>query len=290
MLRPLLRALRPHQWTKNLFVLAPLVFSQGLDDPQQLIRASVAFLVFCAVASCVYLINDIADRDRDRRHPVKRLRPVAAGSVSVTTALAVAAALGVVAVGASLWLGTRFSLLVVTYLAVNLLYSAFLKHVVILDVMAVSSGYLIRVLAGAAAIDVEVSAWLLLCTTFLALFLTFSKRRHELILLSGDASSQREVLSHYSPAFLDQMINVVTASTLLSYALYAVSEETVEKFHTPYLILTLPFVLYGIFRYLYLIYQVSHSRNPTEALFYDPPFLVNLVLWALTVGAVLYRG
>lgn len=285
---PLLRSLRPHQWSKNLFVLPPLVFARELLNWPVASRALVAFVVFCGLSSAVYLLNDLIDRERDRLHPLKKNRPLAAGTLAVRTAIVALAALVFGSLAGAWALGPRFLVIAICYLALNLGYTLILKQVVILDVMAVSLGYVLRVMAGGAAISVAVSDWLLLCTIFLALFLTTSKRRHELLLLAGDAAGQREVLGRYSPAFLDQMINVVTASTLLSYALYATSPETAEKFGSAPLIYTVPFVLFGIFRYLYLVYQVKDERSPTEAILTDLPFLLNITLWAASIVVILY--
>ncbi|MEM1178090.1 MAG: decaprenyl-phosphate phosphoribosyltransferase [Acidobacteriota bacterium] len=285
---PVLKAMRPVQWVKNVFVLAPLVFAEQLLELDLLLKAGFAFLAFCWAASAIYLVNDLRDREDDRKHPLKKNRPIASGALSVGAATATAALLAGAAMALSFYLGTKFAILLGTYLAINFAYSNGLKRVVILDVMAVSSGYVIRVMAGAAAIDVGVSQWLLLCTTFLALFLIFSKRRHELILLADSASGHRSVLSHYSPTFLDQMINVVTASTVVSYSLYCVDESTIARFGSERLVWTLPMVLYGIFRYLYLIYQRPEDRNPTEALLSDWPFVVNVVIWGLVVVWVVY--
>jgi 4-hydroxybenzoate polyprenyltransferase len=283
-----LRAMRPAQWFKNLFVLAALVFGHRLDDQRSLLLAAIAFLVFCAAASAVYLLNDLRDVEEDRRHPRKRLRPIAAGELTRGAAMAWAVGLAGLALAGAAYLGWPFARLLVVYLVLNVLYSWRLKHVVILDVMIIALGFVVRVLAGAAAIQVAVSSWLLLCTTFLALFLAFSKRRHEIVLLADSAAGQRRVLDSYSPAFLDQMINVVTASAVLSYSLYAVAPETVEKYHTQNLVYTVPLVLFGIFRYLYLIYQQADERNPTEAILRDVPSLLNLGLWALAVAWVVY--
>jgi 4-hydroxybenzoate polyprenyltransferase len=286
---PLFRSLRPSQWSKNVFVLAPLVFGSRLGDPGAVERALVAVAAFCCAASAVYLINDLRDREEDRRHPVKRLRPLAAGTLSPAVAVAAVAVLVAAVAALALFLGSgSFALALGAYLLLNLLYTSWLKHVVILDVMCLSASYVLRVLAGASATGVEVSSWLFLCTTFLSLFLAFSKRRHEITLLAEGASSQRPVLDHYSPAFLDQMINVVTASSVVSYALYAVAPETVAKFHTQRLIFTIPLVLFGIFRYLYLIYQRPGLRNPTEAILHDAPSLINIALWGLLVVWIVY--
>lgn len=285
----LVRSLRPVQWAKNLFVLAPLVFGRELDDPQAVLRGLAAFAAFCAAASAVYLVNDVRDREEDRRHPLKRRRPIASGALPVPAAAGAAVVLFALAAALGAPLGVGVLALIAGYALANLLYSAGLKHVVILDVMIIAVGFVLRVLAGGIAVGVAVSSWLLLCTIFLALFLAFSKRRHEIVLLAGEAAGQRRVLDHYSPAFLDQMINVVTASTVVSYALYAVSPETAERFDSQWLVYTVPLVLFGIFRYLYLIYQSPEERNPTEAILTDPPFLVNLALWGAAVLWIVYR-
>jgi 4-hydroxybenzoate polyprenyltransferase len=248
----------------------------------------LALFTFCCAASAVYLINDLRDREEDRLHPLKRLRPLAAGTLKVPAAVAAVLLLIAAAAVMAGFLGAGFMRVLAAYLLMNLLYTLWFKHMVILDVMCIGLGFVLRVLAGAEATGVQVSSWLLLCTTFLALFLAFSKRRHELTLLADGASGQRPVLDHYSPAFLDQMINVVTASSVVSYALYAVAPETVAKFHTQGLIYTIPLVLFGIFRYLYLMYQRSEERNPTEAILGDLPFLVNIALWGLAVVWIVY--
>ena len=290
MFTPLLRSLRPAQWSKNVFVLAPAAFAGGLTAPGTVTAAAVALVAFSAAASAVYLFNDLRDREQDRRHPTKRRRPVASGALGAAPAALASAALAAASLGAAWTLNGRTLLLVAAYLVVNLCYCLWLKRIVIVDVMVLSSGYVIRVLAGAAAVGVAVSAWLVLCTVFLALFLGFSKRRHELVLLVGEAGEQRSVLNHYSRTFLDQMMNVVTASTLLSYALYTTADETVARFGAYSLVWTVPFVLFGIFRYLYLIHQAANpkQRNPTELLLFDPPFLVNMGLYSVTVFLIVY--
>ncbi len=288
MIRPLVKSLRPTQWAKNLFVLAPAVFSSLLLHPEILVRAALALAAFCCASSAVYLVNDIRDREEDRRHPLKKLRPLAAGTLAVSTAVVAVAVLAGAAALISFRLGSGFSVILGSYLLLNILYTLWLKHMVILDVMSISLGFVLRVEAGAVASGVEVSRWLLLCTIFLALFLAFSKRRHEITLLAGAAAGQRRVLDQYSPAFLDQMINVVTASAVVSYALYSVAPETVQKYNTRDLVYTIPMVLYGIFRYLYLMYQQPGERNPTEAILRDPPFLINMVLWGAAVVWIVY--
>jgi len=273
------------QWTKNVFVLAPLVFAQALGDTTAMQRSGWAFLAFCFASSAVYLVNDIRDREEDRNHPLKRNRPFAAGRVPVVAGLIAAAVLALSALTIAYRLDLSAASIVALYLFLNVLYTLGLKQIVILDVLIISLGFVLRVLGGGAAIGVEVSSWLLLCTIFVSLLLALSKRRHELILLADHAADQRQVLGHYNAVFLDQMVNVVTASCVLSYALYAVSPETVERFGGRQLVYTMPFVLFGIFRYLYLIYQKKTQRNPTEALLHDIPFLANIALWA---GAVLW--
>jgi 4-hydroxybenzoate polyprenyltransferase len=290
-IRPFLQSLRPTQWAKNVFVLAPLVFGGLLLDAQVALRAVLALIAFCCASSAVYLINDLRDREEDRRHPLKRLRPLAAGTLKVPVAILGIAGLLAVVAALSVRLGPRFAMVLAAYVILNVLYTLWFKHMVILDVMWIGISFVLRVEAGAQATGIQVSSWLFLCTTFLALFLAFSKRRHEITLLSHEASGQRPVLDHYSPAFLDQMINVVTASAVVSYALYSVAPETVQKYHTQGLVFTIPLVLYGIFRYLYLMYQRPGERNPTEAILRDVPFLINILLWGLTVVAIVYgRG
>lgn len=288
MLLALLRAMRIHQWVKNLFVVTPAVFAGKLLEPALALRCAVAVACFCAAASAIYLVNDVRDRDEDRRHPLKQRRPIASGALSVPTALAAACALALSAVAGAVWLGVAFATVLGSYLAINFAYTAGLKRVVILDVLLVAMGFLLRVEAGGVAVGVEVSSWLLLCTLFLALFLVVSKRRHEVVLLADQAASQRSVLAQYTPAFLDQMIAVSTAATLVSYALYSADAGTVERFGSRGLLLTIPLVLYGLFRYLYLVYGRDDQRTPTEALLTDPPFLVNLAVWGLAVIAIVY--
>jgi 4-hydroxybenzoate polyprenyltransferase len=280
--------IRPRQWVKNAFVLAPLLFSKNLFAPDPLGRALVAFGIYCLASSVVYLFNDIADIEHDRLHPQKRLRPIASGWLSMRLGAAAAAAIAAVAAAGALALGWPFAATLASFWIINLVYTLRLKHAVILDVFAVSSGFVLRVVAGGLAIDVEISDWLLICTTLLALNLGFSKRRHELRVLAGQAGDHRSVLRDYSPAFLDMMISIVTACTLVSYALYTVSEETVSKFGTRGLLMTSPFVLYGVFRYLFLVYHRSEGGDPTQDLLSDRPSVVNLFLWVGAVAAVLY--
>jgi 4-hydroxybenzoate polyprenyltransferase len=282
-------ALRPAQWTKNLIVFAALIFGQRLLDGEAVVRALVAFLAFCALSGVVYVVNDVVDREADRQHPLKRLRPIAAGALPVPVALGGAAVLVVVALVASLWLGVAFAAHAVAYVALQLAYSLGLKRQVILDVLSIALGFVIRASAGGAAIDVPISQWLLVCTILLALFLALAKRRHEITLLGEDAARHRAILGEYTPYLVDQMIAVVAASTLMGYAVYTVSSDTVERFGTPWLGLTLPFPLYGIFRYLYLVHRRSQGGSPTELLLADRPLLLCVALWGATVVALIYH-
>ncbi|MEP6593583.1 MAG: decaprenyl-phosphate phosphoribosyltransferase [Acidobacteriota bacterium] len=281
-------SLRPGQWTKNLIIFAALMFGQRLQDVRAVLYAVAAFAVFCILSGVVYLLNDVADRETDRSHPVKRSRPIASGDLPVATALAAAAVLGAAALAAGFWLRPAFGLVGALYLALLSLYSGPLKHVVIIDVLTIAIGFVLRAAAGAIVIGVPISHWLLFLTILLALFLALSKRRHELVLLADGATSHRPILEEYTPYLLDQMIAVVTASTLVAYAIYTVSPETVEKFHTQMLGLTLPFPLYGIFRYLYLVHQREGGGSPAEMLLNDRPLLLCVALWALAVGCIIY--
>jgi 4-hydroxybenzoate polyprenyltransferase len=288
--RALLVSLRPHQWAKNLVVLAALAFSKHLFEGDALVRAGLAFVIFCALSGAVYLINDLRDLEADRLHPRKRQRPLASGALPVPTARVAAAVLLVVSLGAALLLGTPFALACLAYVVLNLAYSFGLKNVVILDVLAISLGFVLRAVAGALAIDVEFSTWLLVCTILLALFLSLAKRRHELVSLEGEASNHRRILAEYSPYLLDQMISVVTASCLMAYAFYTMAPETVAKYQTDRLALTIPFVLYGIFRYLYLVHRREQGGSPTDVLLTDRPLLVAVALWAVAVVVIVYSA
>jgi 4-hydroxybenzoate polyprenyltransferase len=285
----LLISLRPHQWTKNLLVLAPLGFAVRLHDVGAVAAAAAAFVIFCALSGAVYLINDVADRDTDRLHPLKRRRPIAAGALPVSIALAAAASITVVSLAAAVWLRPMFALVAASYLALQLLYSGPLKHIVIIDVLTIAAGFVLRAAGGAAAIDVAFSHWLFVCTTLLALFIALAKRRHELVLLADGARSHRPILGEYSPYLLDQMISVVTASTLIAYIFYTISPETIQKFGTPWLGLTIPFPLYGIFRYLYLVHQREGGGSPADLLLSDWPLLLCVTLWAIAVVLIIYQ-
>ncbi len=283
-------SLRPYQWTKNLIVFAALVFSKHLFETGPLAKASLAFALFCGLSGAVYLVNDVADVERDRLHPRKRLRPIASGALRPSVALAAAGLLLAAGLAASLSLGKGFTLAAAAYVGLNLFYSLKLKNVVILDVLAISLGFVLRAVAGGLAISVQISEWLLICTILLALFLALAKRRHELTSLSQGATEHREILSEYNPYLLDQMISVVTASCVTAYAFYTTAEETRAKFQTDRLTWTMPFVLYGIFRYLYLVHHKEQGGSPAEMLLADRPLLIAVALWAAAAVVILYSS
>ncbi len=289
-LKQILISLRPQQWTKNLVVLAALGFAERLFDGPALTAAAIAFGIFCLLSGGVYLVNDLVDVEQDRRHPVKRDRPLASGKLSRGVALTAAVSIVIVGLPSAFLLGTRFGIAALVYFVTMTLYSLVLKNVVILDVLVVALGFVLRAVAGALAIDEPFSNWLLVCTLLLALFLALAKRRHELTLLAGEAAEHRRILGEYSPYLLDQMIAVVTASTLVSYALYTLAPETVDRFGTDRFIWTLPLVLYGIFRYLYLVHQKQAGGDPARVLLNDRPILVTVALWAAAVVTLIYHG
>jgi 4-hydroxybenzoate polyprenyltransferase len=289
-LTALLVSLRPAQWTKNLIVFAGLLFGGRLLEPWAMGDALVAFAAFCGLSSAVYLVNDVLDREADQRHPLKRRRPIAAGELPPRTAIAVAIVLAAGAITGSLLVSTLLGAVAGTYFALLVLYTLVLKHMVIVDVLTIAAGFVLRAVAGAIAVSVPISQWLLVCTTLLALFLAFSKRRHELTLLAEGATEHRRILEEYSPYLLDQMIAVVTASTVIAYTVYATSPDTAERLGTPYLGLTVPFVLYGIFRYLYLVHLKRGGGNPTTMLLTDRPLLACVAAWTSSVTLILYTS
>lgn len=283
-LKGFLQLLRPRQWIKNLFLFAALIFSRHLDELPYIMAAVYAFLCFCITSSSVYIFNDMLDLEKDRKHPRKRKRPLAAGVISNREAQLLLACMLPVALVLSFNLNFSFGLIVVIYLINNLLYTLYVKHLVILDVMSIALGFILRVAGGALAIWVNISPWLLLCTFLLALFLGFSKRRSELIVLEGDAQSHRMILEHYSLDFIDNMLSIVTASTLISYSMYTFFASE-DKFS----MITILFVLYGIFRYQYLIYNKKLGESPEEIVLTDRPLLINILLWVLTSIVILYK-
>jgi 4-hydroxybenzoate polyprenyltransferase len=285
----LLISLRPGQWSKNLVIFAGVLFGRRLFDPGAVIHAVAAFVVFCLLSGVVYLVNDLADRESDRQHPLKAKRPIASGALPVGVAIAAAIPFGASALVAAFLIGWPFAVVAMAYVALQLAYSVALKHIVIIDVLTIAIGFVLRAVAGAAAVNVEISHWLLVCTILLALFIALAKRRHEIVLLAGGATSHRPILGEYSAYLLDQMIGVVTASTLISYIFYTISPETQAKFGTQWLGLTIPFPLYGIFRYLYLVHLREGGGSPADLLLTDRPLLTCVALWALAVALIIYR-
>jgi 4-hydroxybenzoate polyprenyltransferase len=285
--------LRPTQWTKNLVVLAALIFSRNLFRPELAIRSLEALGIFCLLSGAIYCINDLVDYQQDRAHPTKRNRPIASGLVPRGGALA----LGLVAAGAGLFLASRlgvsFFLVSVTYVTISALYTAGLKNLVVLDVLIISTGFVLRAMAGVEALQeiepgVLMSPWLLVCTFFLALFLGFNKRRREVILLASEAAQHRKNLGDYSREFLDAMISAVTAATVIAYAIYTIWPATVSKFDTRNLIYTVPFVVFGLFRYMYLVLIKDRGGSPSEVLLSDLPLALDIILWLIVAGLVLY--
>jgi 4-hydroxybenzoate polyprenyltransferase len=284
----LVLSLRPAQWTKNLFIFAALLFGERLLDFRSVLRATAAFAIFCVLSGVVYLVNDVLDREADRRHPIKMRRPIASGELPVRIAVAAAAILGGSALAAAFLVNGLFGILAASYLGLLMLYSVALKHVVIIDVLTIAIGFVLRTAAGAVAISVAISPWLYIMMILLALFLALTKRRHELVLLADRATGHRRILEEYSPYLLDQMIAVVTASTIVGYAFYTVSPDTIAKFQTDMLGLTLPFPLYGIFRYLYLVHRKEGGGSPAEMLLNDRPLLICVALWVAAVAIIIY--
>ena len=282
-------SLRPDQWIKNLIVFAGLIFGQRLQEPTLIVTSFVAFAVFCALSSAMYLVNDVIDQAEDQRHPTKSRRPIAAGTVSPRTAVIGSVGLASTALGVAFWLSHPFGLVALTFVGVVALYSQLLKHVVILDVFTIAAGFVLRAVAGAVAVAVPISQWLLVCTMLLALFLGLAKRRHELILLGDEAPGHRRALAEYTPRLLDQLISIVAAATVVSYAFYTVEPATVEKFGTDLLTLTVPFPVYGVFRYLYLVHRQDGGGSPAEMLLRDRPLLACVMLWAAAIVLIIYR-
>lgn len=287
MFRQLLITMRPKQWTKNGFIFAALLFDIKLLDVTLGGRTTLAFILFCILSGSVYLINDLTDIDRDRQHPVKRNRPLASGGLSKSWAVSAAIVLPIIALSLSFLLHPLFGLIALVYFVIQLFYSFGLKDVVILDVLIIAAGFVLRVAAGSAVAEAErFSPWLYVCITLLALFLALGKRRNELLLLEASALGHRKVLQEYSPQLLDQMIALVTSSTVIAYSLYTFSAENLPPNKS--MMLTIPFFLYSIFRYLYLIYQKNLGGSPEEILLRDVPFVISNLCWGVTVVLILY--
>ncbi|MEE9500602.1 MAG: decaprenyl-phosphate phosphoribosyltransferase [Candidatus Aminicenantaceae bacterium] len=286
----LFKSIRPQQWLKNLFIFAPLIFSENIFNRSMFLLSLLAFAVFCLLSGALYILNDLKDIEEDRLHPIKSKRPLVAGRLKKSQAIAAFVILSFVSLLLAAMVNREFLWVCLVYFVIQISYSFALKHVVILDVFIVASGFFLRVIAGAVAIQVQISPWLLICTTLLALFLALSKRRHEILLLDEEAVNHRPILKEYSPYLLDQMISVATASTVIAYCLYTISGETIEKFGTNKLILTIPFVLYGIFRYLYLIHQKAEGGTPETLILKDRPLLFDVFLWITSAALIIYFG
>jgi 4-hydroxybenzoate polyprenyltransferase len=285
-----IKALRPKQWTKNGALLAPLLFAKSIFAPGLLTRALIGVGVFSLLASGVYIVNDWFDREKDRLHPEKRKRPIAAGHLSGLGAIAlVAICWGIAAVGAW-WVSPEFAAVLGGYLLLQALYTSVLKQMVLLDIMAIALGFILRVVAGAVAIDVVVSNWLFLCTLLLALFLGFAKRRAELSALEDNAGAHRASLADYTVPLLDQMMSICAACCILAYGLYTTSKETVDHVGSDRLKFTVPFVVYAIFRYLFLVHKRGAGGSPEKVLLGDAPFFVSILMFLAVAGWALYGG
>jgi 4-hydroxybenzoate polyprenyltransferase len=289
----LLVELRPRQWTKNLVLFAGLVFSKSATDPALALRSLLGFVCFCLASGAVYIVNDIADREQDRLHPVKRNRPIAAGLLSPSVAAAWAVVLMIATTVLAFALGGSFFVVFLVFLALNLFYSFKLKQIMGLDVLSIAVGFVLRAIAGVDVLakaepGIELSPWLLVCTLFLALFLGLGKRQAELAELDEDAQRHRKSLANYSVGLLNQMIAMVSAATIISYSIYTISPGTVQKFHTEKLVYTIPFVVYGLWRYLYLVFERRGGGSPSEVLLTDAPLTVTVLLWVLVAAGVLY--
>ncbi len=287
-----LKLMRPYQWVKNVFVFVPLIFSKNLMDPSLLWATLLIFFAFCLTASSIYVVNDIADRESDHLHPLKKDRPIASGSVSVTEGWILSVILLAAAFAISVAGGTRLmaGVALAGYVALNLLYSFELKRHVLIDLFVIAIGFILRILAGGYAIDVKVSSWLIMTTLFISIFLGVAKRRGEFVQVgrSGEESSRR-VLAQYDLDLIDQILSVSAASVIIAYALYTVSERTVHAFHTEALIFTTIFVTYGIFRYLYLVHKMGLGENPTNVLLTDMPMMLNSVLFVISLVGIIYK-
>ena len=285
----LIRTMRPKQWTKNVIVFAGLVFDGQLSQPEALLRVVVAFILLCLTASTIYIVNDLVDIESDRQHPQKRFRPLPSGQFPIPWAVGAAIVIPVVAVGAALLFSPPLALIYIIYLALHILYSFVLKQIVILDVMAITTGFVLRIAAGVVVIDVaQFSPWLYACSALLALFLAIGKRRQELILLADNAKSIRPAFREYNLPLLDDMLRIVTTSTLITYILYTIEAPTRRFANTNLALITVPFVMYALFRYLYLIHVKGEGSAPDEVLLQDRPLQAAILLWGLTFLFILY--
>ncbi len=287
-------SMRPRQWTKNLVLFAGVVFSMHLFELSLLERSLYGFIVFCLMSGAIYIVNDISDRARDREHPVKRKRPIAAGLLSPAEALPVAVAILAAALAVSWILGSGFFAVAAAFIAINFAYSFFLRGIVILDVFSISFNFLLRAVGGVAVLkesvpNIEISPWLLICTLFLSLFLAFCKRRNEIEFLD-EAAEHRASLKDYSVLLLDQLVGLSATTALVSYSIYTVWPSTVEKFGTSNLVYTIPFVVFGIMRYLYIVYRRNEGGDPSGILLTEKSILATVFLWAVAVIWILWRS
>ena len=287
-LKNIVISLRPYQWTKNLLVFAALIFSGNVFVLKDVELALMTFFLFSLASGSIYLFNDVLDRNEDMIHPLKKLRPVASGELSIKYAVFASLAICLLSIFGSFFVDHALAYIVIAYIFITVLYTVILKHIVILDIVIVAIGFVLRAIAGAVVIDVKISPWLLVCTLFLALFIIIGKRRHEFVLLQENAADHRRILKEYSLLLLDQMIVVVTAASIVSYALYTLDNNTIEKFRTEYLVYTVPFVILGMFRYLFLIYKKNLGDRPEKILLNDKGIIIIILLWIITVGIIIY--
>ena len=281
-------SMRPGQWIKNLLVLAPLIFSKNINILSKDIKVLMAVILFILISGCVYMTNDIFDLENDKNHPVKSKRPLSSGKIKKSKLIYTIVILSITTFILAYKINVGLGNIILGYFLLNFIYSILLKRIVILDVMIVALGFYLRILAGGVVIDVYPSEWLSLCTILLSLFLVFSKRRHELIVLENSSNINRALLSYYSPYFIDQMISIVTALTIITYIMYTISDKAIEYFGTRNLIYTNIFVFYGIFRYLYLVYREEKGGEPVKLMLSDKFLLINILLWAIAVYIIIY--
>lgn len=280
--------MRPKEWVKNLLVFSGVIFSGSLTNVNNFWISTLGFLIFCSASSCIYLFNDLCDIKEDREHPLKSKRPLASGAVNITLARLTALLLFAVAASGALLLSYPFALVIFVYLAICLSYSLKLKEIVILDVILIAAGFVLRAVSGAILIGVEASEWLVLCTSMVALLVGFGKRRHELVLLSEAAGNHRRSLNDYTIGFLDSIMNICAGGAVVTYALYTRADETIARVGSRGMLLTIPFVIYGVFRYLFLVQKGIEGGNPVQILFRDRSTVLNLLFWILTSGFVIY--
>jgi 4-hydroxybenzoate polyprenyltransferase len=282
-LRYLLLAMRPKQWSKNGVVFVAVIFARRLSDPHAVALGLLGVLFFCLISGVVYLINDLVDLEKDRQHPYKRFRPLPSGQLQPRTAIVAAITIGAGSLALSTLISPLFALALVAYIALNLLYSFYLKNVVLLDLFGIAGGFLLRAAGGAWIIGVEISAWLYLCTLLGSLVIGLGKRRHELLVLEGSAATHRKILGEYTSEFLEELISIVSSALLVSYALY-----TYFAYSSHAMMATIPFAVYGIFRYLFLVHLKNEGGAPEEILLRDRPILIDIVLWVVTAGVIVY--